>query len=102
VARRRSELGQALPLVALVLVVATVALLLVVRVGETVDDRARARTAADAAALAGAAGGRDQAASIAAANGGSLERWVEHAHEVEVVVVVDTAHATARARRVVG
>ncbi len=45
--------GQALPLMAVVLMVAAVAVLLAAHLGGVVVDRARARTAADAAALAG-------------------------------------------------
>src|SRR5437868_7123289 len=53
--RVRVEAGQLLPLYALVVLVACVAMLLLVRLGVIATHRAHARTAADAAALAGAA-----------------------------------------------
>jgi len=97
--RAQSDRGQLLPLYALVVVVACVAMLLVVRLGVTASHRAHARTAADAAALAGAAEGRDAAEQVAAANGAVLESFEVDGDDVEVRVRVDTSHARARARR---
>jgi hypothetical protein len=57
----------------------------------------RARTAADAAALAGVHGGRPMAARVAAANGGELVGWVDADDAVTVEVRVGNAVATARA-----
>jgi len=91
--------GQALPLLALVMVVAVAAAILVVRLGVEVDHRARAQTAADAAALAGASGGRIEAEAIAARNGAEIESFVSRDGEVEVIVRVADRRATARARR---
>ena len=95
--RARSDRGQLLPLYALVVLVACVAMLLLVRLSAT--HRAHARTAADAAALAGVAEGRDAAQQVAAANGAVLESFEVDGAEVEVRVRVDTSHARARARR---
>ncbi|MER3452635.1 MAG: hypothetical protein C4344_02855, partial [Acidimicrobiia bacterium] len=53
--QRAREQGQVLPLVALVVVLSGIAAVWVGRVGGAAVQRARARTAADAAALAGAA-----------------------------------------------
>ena len=70
----------------------------VVRVGEVVTDRARAHTAADSAALAGASGGRSAAVEIATDNGGELVGFVRQGSEVEVTVRVRGVEAVARAR----
>jgi len=95
---RVAERGQAMPLVALVMAVAVVALLLVAHLGGTLVDRARARTAADAAALAGAQGGRAAAERASRDNHGTLERWTAGDGYVEVTVLIGRARATARAR----
>ena len=96
---RRRDQGQALPLLAGVLaLVATVAIGLVA-LGNLVGERARAQTAADAAALAGAARGRPAAAAMARENHGDLESFAVQGAEVEVTVRVGDATATSRARR---
>ncbi len=92
------ERGQALPLMAGVVALVAVLALGVVRVGEVVTDRARAHTAADAAALAGASGGRSEAEEVAADNGGELVGFVRRGSEVEVTVRVSDMEAVARAR----
>ena len=91
--------GQLVPLVAVV--VATVLLLglVVVRLGMQLDRRARAQSAADAAALAGATEGEDVAGALSEANGAVLESFVVNGSEVEVVVRIGDQRATARARR---
>ena len=94
---RRDE-GSALVLTVLtalaVMGAATLALIPVT--GELID-RQRARTAADAAALAGTTGGRELAAQLAAANGGALVAWSESGHTVTVTVRVGDRTAVARA-----
>lgn len=95
----RSDRGQATPLWAVVLVLA--GLLLVptgMLVGATVE-RAEARSAADAAALAGALEGEGAATAVAAANDAALVDYVERGDLVEVTVVVGDRRATARAER---
>lgn len=62
-----------------------------------VADRQRARSAADAAALAGVVDGRRAAATIAARNDGVLVAWHRQGDEVTVTVSVDGRTATARA-----
>src|SRR5436305_516764 len=95
---RRKERGSVLPLVAVGILVAGGTVLLLGRLGSAAVDRASARTAADAAALAGAAEGRAAAASVASANGARLASYVEHGFDTEVVVTVGKARAVARAR----
>ncbi len=97
-ARRGDASGQVLPLVALVVMTAAGAALVVAVVGGVVVDRARARTAADAAALAGVTDGRDRAEQVARANGGEIRSYRTVGAVVEVTVRVGRAEATARAR----
>ena len=97
VARCRGSAGQAAPLLAGLAVVALVVGLLALEVGAVALDRARARTAADAAALAGVHGGSAAAGAVARANHGVLERFAASGGAVEVTVRVGRARATARA-----
>lgn len=60
-------------------------------------DRQRARSAADAAALAGVTGGRAAAHDLAEANGGSLVGWAGDRHAVTVRVQVGDQVVVARA-----
>jgi len=99
VRRCRYEEGQIVPMVALVLAIVMLMGLLVVRLGLQVDERTRAQSAADAAALAGATEGEDVAGSVSEANGAVLESFVVRGFEVEVVVRCGNERATARARR---
>jgi hypothetical protein len=92
------ERGQATPLVAAVVVFAAIVAFALVRAGGVAVDGARARTAADAAALAGAADGRPAAARLAAANGGRLVRYRAVGDDVVVEVAVGRVTARARAR----
>jgi hypothetical protein len=62
-----------------------------------VVDAGRARSAADAAALAGVRGGRSAAARLAVANGGRLVSWEQDGDTVLVTVRVGDAVADARA-----
>jgi uncharacterized membrane protein len=74
-------------------------MILLVHLGVLAIHRAQARTAADAAALAGAAEGRSGAQAVADANGAVLESFASLGDDVEVRVRVGSTHATARARR---
>jgi outer membrane lipoprotein SlyB len=78
---------------------AVVALLavIVVQTGVILDDRAQARTAADAAALAGAVEGPDAARELARRNGAELVSYRREGPQVVVVVQVGRARADARA-----
>lgn len=84
---------------ALVLVLCVGVILAISVLGQRADDRARARTAADAAALAGASSGLSDAERVARANGGSIQRSGTRDGEFEVEVRVGSAIAVARARR---
>lgn len=97
--RQHLDGGQIVPLMAFVLAVVVLMGLLVVRTGLQVDRRARAQSAADAAALAGATEGEDVAGSVTEANGAVLETFEVRGSEVEVVVRIGDQRATARARR---
>ncbi|MCE2512785.1 MAG: hypothetical protein J4F50_09595 [Acidimicrobiia bacterium] len=105
-ARPRRELtdaGQAAPLMVVMLLVLLVAVVATVEVGQLLDESARARTAADAAALAGAAAGREAAAALAGANGGLLLSYTEQetagdADALLVTVEVQVGRASQRAR----
>lgn len=99
-ARCRGSNGQALPLVLLVIVLVAATALVIGRIGDLVVSHAQARTAADAAALAGARDGEAAAATAAAANRGTLVSFVTSGDDVEVQVSVGDARATARARRI--
>ncbi len=91
------ETGQVVPFMALVVMLAIVAILAVARVGSALDDSARARTAADAAALAGVVDGREAARDMAAANGGELLEFRSDGRTAWVEVRVGGATARASA-----
>ena len=98
----RGERGSAVPLIALVILAAGGAIVLLGRLGGAAVDRAAARTAADAAALAGAAEGPDVARSVAAANGGQVVSYRQLGLDTEVRVRAGRAVAVARAQRQAG
>ena len=98
----RNERGQALPLLALVIVVGGMAVVLLGRLGGAAVERARASAAADAAALAGAAEGRPTADALAATNGGRVVGYEDLGDDVRARARVGRAEATARARRTGG
>jgi hypothetical protein len=89
------QVGIALGL--LIAVIVTVGALLLGTLGGVVNDRARARTAADATALAAVTGGATAAAEVARANDGELERYADLGVAVEATVRVGRARATSRA-----
>lgn len=95
---RRDDEGQVVPLAAAMVALCCVALMALVPVAGTLDDRARARTAADAAALAGAADGDQTARQVASANGAALVEIERNGEEVVVQVRVGRVEAYARAR----
>lgn len=91
------ERGQAVPLTAALVALAVVLVLGMGQLSGDVVDAGRARSAADAAALAGVHGGRVAATSLAARNGAVLTSWRQDGDEVLVTVRVGAASATARA-----
>ncbi len=100
---RSNGRGQATPLVAVVLLLAALLLVPMGLLARAVIERAEAQSAADAAALAGAAArpgeGEADARSIAAANGARVVAYRSDGGTVEVTVVVGNRRATARAER---
>jgi hypothetical protein len=94
---RRSERGQAAPFAAAAAALAVVLTLAIARLAGDLVDAARARTAADAAALAAVHGGRAAADSLAAEHDGSVVGWSRQGRDVIVTVRVGHAVATARA-----
>ena len=95
--RARGEQGQAVPLLIGVLAIGLVLLMALTQVAVAAVNAARARTAADAAALAGARWGEAAASASAADNGGRLVRFAQLGADVLVTVSVGGASATARA-----
>lgn len=95
----RSCRGQATPLVAIGLLLAALLLVPMGLLARATIERAHAQSAADAAALAGAAAGENEARSIAAANGARLVSYETAGRDVEVTVVYGDRRATARAER---
>jgi hypothetical protein len=96
--RGRNDDGQIVPLAAGLVGLCCVALLALAPVARALDDRARARTAADAAALAGAADGERAAHEVAGANGADLLEIERNDDEIVVQVRVGEVEAYARAR----
>lgn len=96
-ARGRGERGQAVPLVAALGAVAAALAVATADLAGDMIDAARARSAADAAALAGVEGGQGASYRLAAANGAILISWSRRGRTVTVVVRVDDATATAAA-----
>ena len=94
--------GQAAPLMVVMLLVLTVAVVATVEIGRLLDESARARTAADAAP-GRAAAGLGEASALAAANGGLLLSYEEQepagdADALLVTVEVQVGRVTRTAR----
>ncbi len=100
--RKSAQRGSVLPLVALLIVAAGGLCVGLGRLGGDAVQSARARTAADAAALAGAAEGEDLARDVADDNGAVLVAFVQDGLDVEVRARVGDAEAVARATRTAG
>jgi hypothetical protein len=94
----RDDRGQVAPLLALLAVAIGLACLGLGRFGGAAVDAASARTAADAAALAGAVDGEDAARTLAVRNGGRLESFERAGDDVRVRVRVGPHAVSARAR----
>ena len=97
----RDDRGQALPLVVLFIFLAVGASLLLAVAGRVAADRAQARTAADAAALAAAGADPETAVDLATRNGG----WMPNVHDQgdgthRVTLAVGDVVAAATARRI--
>ena len=94
---RHNDRGQAVLLMAAVVVLAALVSIGLADAGAVVAQRQRAQTAADAAALAGVSGGQAAAAQLAASNGAVLVSYDQHGFEVTVVVTLGRVSARARA-----
>jgi hypothetical protein len=99
--RLQDDRGQAVPLALVAVVIAVVATLAIAALGRSIVDAGRARTAADAAALAGVEGGQSASARLADEHGATLVSWsstgVPDAVTVTVTVRFGSARATAAA-----
>lgn len=95
----RGERGSVIPFLALLIVAVGGLCLGLGRLGGDAVAAAQAQTAADAAALAGAAEGESAAREVAGANGAELVAFVAEGPEVQVRARVDDAEAVARATR---
>jgi hypothetical protein len=89
-----------MPLAVAMVALCGAALVALVPVARVLDQRAQARAAADAAALAGAAEGEPAATEIAQANGARLVSFEARGSEVIVRVRVGAVEAYARARAI--
>ena len=92
--------GQIVPLAAVMLLLVMGMVLALAQLGHHATNAARARTAADAGALAGAAGSRSTAEQVVAQNGARLVKYVDTYTWVEVTVAVGESESVARAERV--
>lgn len=90
--------GQVLPFAALFVLAVAGSVVLLTQLSIVSADRARARTAADAAALAAADGGPAAAERVARANGGHIEAYQEDGCGAQVTVRVGRARASSRAQ----
>jgi hypothetical protein len=97
--RGRGEAGQALPLVLVIVAAAAGAMLLVGALGGRALQGAQAQTAADAAALAGAAEGPEAARELAGLNGSVATDVAGGVGEVTVTARVGAVGADARAEQ---
>jgi hypothetical protein len=82
---------------AMVLAVTAMSTLVIAQLGAVVADRAQARTAADAGALAAATGGEAAATVVVERNGGVIDAITVSGDGIEVTVTVGRASASARA-----
>lgn len=96
---QRRDRGQAIVLVLAAVVLIVVFATALARYGMRLADTQQVQLAADAAALAGVAGGLQAAERLAAANGGTLVEFSAVGDEVVVVVCVGDRTARARATR---
>jgi Putative Flp pilus-assembly TadE/G-like len=99
--RLRDDRGQAVPLALIAVALAILATVALAELGGNVVDAGRARTAADAAALAGVEGGHEASSRVAAENGATLIAWSSRPDgdgvTVTVRVQIGRAAATASA-----
>lgn len=95
----KRDLGQAVVPLALLVVLATLAVVGTAQLAKRAVTSHRAQLAADAAALAGVQAGAQAAAAAAGHNGSSLTSFVVDGDDVVVTVQLDGHEAHARAGR---
>lgn len=95
--RSRGEVGSALPLLGLAFAFVLVCTALLAGISDRVVSRARAQSAADAAALAGVVEGRSGAEELARENRATLVSFDQSGSGVHVVVERDGVRAAAAA-----
>lgn len=96
---RQEERGAVTVLLGAAIVIVAYLVLQETKLSVAAADRARAQTAADAAALGGVVDGEEAAADLARSNGATLLSFVDDGDEVQVLVGFHDAVATARAER---
>lgn len=96
---RQEERGAVTVLLGAAIVIVAYLVLQETKLSVAAADRARAQTAADAAALGGVVDGEEAAAELARSNGATLLSFVDDGDEVQVLVGFHDAVATARAER---
>lgn len=95
----KRDVGQSAVILLVVVLALGIALLAaLVDFGGITQERVRAQTAADAAALASVDGGREAAVRFAAHHGATVVSWVRGPGPDEVTVVVGLGATTATAR----
>ena len=95
----RNERGAVTVVVGAAIVIVAYLVLQETKLSVAAADRARAQTAADAAALGGVVDGEETAADLARSNGATLLTFVDDGDQVQVQVGFNGAVATARAER---
>jgi hypothetical protein len=98
--QKRNDAGQSAAFLLVVVVAVGIALIsALVEFGAIAQQRARAQTAADAAALASLDGGAPAASTYAERHGAIVVSWIRgpESHQVTVVVRLGDTTATARA-----
>ncbi len=95
----RDERGAVTVLLGAAIVIVAYLVLQETKLSVAAADRARAQTAADAAALGGVVDGEEVAADLARRNGATLLSFVDDGDRVQVRVGFRDAVATARAER---
>ncbi len=99
--RRNSESGNVTFVVAGVVIAVGLLFVASLPIARAVIERSRAQSGADAVALAGSGGGREDADRVAAANAVQIVAWVasENAVEVTVELIGTDQLASARGER---
>ena len=96
---KQGERGAVTVLLGAAIVIVAYLVLQETKLSVAAADRARAQTAADAAALGGVVDGEETAADLARSNGATLLSYIDDGDEVQVQVGFNDAVATARAER---